>query len=55
MRSSVSAGDEWPNGSSVFQTTLVVGPNSAGRRVLVVLTSLFLFAFLYLGLVAVLV
>jgi len=31
----VSAGDECPNGSAVFQTTLRVGPNSVGRRVLV--------------------
>jgi hypothetical protein len=31
----VSAGDECPNGSAVFHTTLRVGPNSVGRRVLV--------------------
>src|SRR6185503_18574821 len=35
MRSRVSAGDECPNGSSVFQTTFFSGPNSEGRRVLV--------------------
>jgi hypothetical protein len=31
----VSAGDECPNGSAVFQTTLRSGPKSVGRRVLV--------------------
>src|SRR5262245_28269345 len=32
MRSRLSAGDEWPNGNSVFQITLVAGPNSPGKR-----------------------
>src|SRR5712664_3354290 len=35
MRSRVRAGDEWPNGSAVFQMTFVSGPSSAGRRVLI--------------------
>src|SRR5262249_15669661 len=34
MRSPTTTGEEWPGGSAVFQTTLVVGPSSAGRRAL---------------------
>src|SRR5262245_29810055 len=33
MRSRVSTGDEWPGGSSVFQTTFLLGPNSVGNPV----------------------
>src|SRR5687767_8632362 len=33
MRSPAIAGEEWPGGSGVFQTTLRLGPNSTGRFV----------------------
>src|ERR1700730_3428453 len=33
MRSRVSTGEEWPGGSSVFQITFLLGPNSWGSPV----------------------
>src|SRR4030095_14401191 len=31
IRSPARTGDEWPEGSGVFQTTFFAGPNSTGR------------------------